>query len=551
MKHSTGNKKNEHIPEKKRSVYNLFDTGAKDWGEVKAQVKTELEKIGEGRVADWLATFDQSFGDFSKSVVLDSSRKVLQGFRSGNSRPPYEPHLFESLLKGCGSLLDRCLANKRDLAEMEVAGIKVALDYLSYRKLRPISDELESCVLQDERAHKMRESMEEAARVFAGGAAASDHVALGLREQALGSAEDYQKLNVLEARRRVLLKYKSDISDDAQTAMFTRYLAPGGVQNFAERHIRIRKLFKEDLDEAFRKIYSVCVGIRQCFKVVKLDGYPLDVPLFESHADIGGWCQQQASWIDLVAPDILDALVLWTRRAMRELERIIQYETEDTIVLPLNQYWLLGLDAATPNQPLTTDFIRHSMNKDGILEFYLNSGLMPFYDSYRTVRVLGVGISVSGYEHILTPFAYHQDLAGEWPIEPKTEVDFNARKVNVEKAAKLSAMEINKKFNAMIWFPNLMIGELFTYERLPMACSSVGYEQGDNEVNIKCDPMCRNVNPFEGMWKIQIDSRALLYFGWDHGDAHSPPSELSLTRNSINGLFLHLRLRMLPKGISL
>lgn len=84
-----------------------------------------------------------------------------------------------------------------------------------------------------------------------------------------------------------------------------------------------------------------------------------------------------------------------------------------------------------------------------------------------------------------------------------------------------------------------------------MIYNNLGYERGDNSVEIKIDPACRNVKPFEGLWKIEIDKRALIHFGWDSGDPQDPTHNLSMTRNTINGLFLHLRLRLLPKGISI
>ncbi|MBV4491595.1 hypothetical protein [Pseudomonas oryzicola] len=540
------------LNESQDNIISLFANKTNSWNDVKKHIKEEFDNLGENQISFWLSTFDRPFEEFANQVVAKAASSILTGFRESNLRPPYEPHLFESLIKSCAPLLDRCLASKRDMAELEIAGIKVALDYLSYRKLRPITDELEMCALQDKRANNMHDAMEKAAQAYTAKPPGLDTpVANGLREQALGSAADYEELKLIEERRRNLIKNKGAITDDMQTAMFSRYTTPGNAQNFAERYTRARRLFQEDLSESYRKIYSACLGARQCFRIHKFP--KIDVPLFEDYPSVGIWCSQFANFGDYFASDILDALVLWTRDTMRDLERIAQYESEDTITLPLNQYWLSDL-YPDPNQPLSSSLIKQSMDAvtgNGQVSFYLIPQMLPFHEKYDVIRLIGVGISVSGYEHLLTPFTYHKQLSGSWPIEIKTERDFNSRKAEVEKAAKFSATEMNKKFNAIISFPNLMVGEIFSYERLPMIYNNLGYERGDNSVEIKIDPACRNVKPFEGLWKIEIDKRALIHFGWDSGDPQDPTHNLSMTRNTINGLFLHLRLRLLPKGISI
>lgn len=86
----------------------------------------------------------------------------------------------------------------------------MALDYLSYRKLRPITDELEMCALQDKRANNMHDAMEKAAQAYTAKPPGLDTpVANGLREQALGSAADYEELKLIEERRRNLIKTRA------------------------------------------------------------------------------------------------------------------------------------------------------------------------------------------------------------------------------------------------------------------------------------------------------------------------------------------------------
>ncbi|WP_156444423.1 hypothetical protein [Burkholderia sp. MSMB1826] len=490
-------------------------------------------------VNSWLSTFDLSFDEIATHAVCEGGENLYSPDPAATPRLAYEPQLYDALLRSAGTLLDRCLAYRREMGEFEVAGVKAALDYLAFLKLSPITRNLDDLSIQDDRAIGNYSMQQKAGQVFGKG---TDVIDKGLAVQALGSADDALKFFHKEQARRAALHQKSDLIRDAQLALFTRYISPGTAYNYAERYLRLKSLLAEDIAEAYQKIFCAAAGIYSVLDISKLR--PLSgnsgninvlIPRFRTSSITDGtvslWVKGVIPEVNSRAPDILDAFVLWTRQAMREIEKRAQYEIEQSFSIPLNQRWTStgGHDILTDKQ--ISDAM--DVNGSGTVSFQLPIDSLPFSANLRAIRIIGIGLTVTHAQEDAYPTEYLNGYPSAYSdAEQQTKRTLTGAATEAKRA----------RLNATVQLPAQKSAFQDTYSRPPIFLANVrlqGGTSGELEPDITTDPGCRNANPFGQTWSISFDKRSILWYA-----SASEPG----TRSWVTGLILHLRIRALPDG---
>lgn len=540
------------------------------WSEVKNAIAMELpQTLPNDPVTDWLKTFDKTFDQLSALAVCSAVDVNPLGQPLTPLR--YEPQLYEYLLRSAGGLLDRVSAYRREMGELEIAGVKAALDYLSFQKLFPILQDLDENSSQGDRAQIMSAAQSSAAKAFQ---AAQGPTNIGLTAQAAGAASDSEMLANKEAERLHYLRNRSALVKEAQIALFKRHTAAGSAHNYAQRYLRLQNLVVEDLQEAFSKAFSASLGLG---KVLGLSVFPhsnlqTGIPAFTT-ADL---MVRLPAWVTTIvgssdsqrSPDVVDALILWVRRAMRTLEKIAQYEIEQVVSVPLNQGWTgpgafdIVTDAMVENAMANND----PSQRQGTIEFSLPRGAIPFAHNMTGLRVVGVGLSAihDAFDAVsaeyLDGFPTKTTSTGS---SSKADAAGNSSSSSVsETAAADQALKRNitieaaiakrARINAWLELPKQVDALGNEYARPPLLLGNVrlsGGASGDIETLILTDSSCRNFDPFSGNWRITVDDRCAVWFSSEQGKSVRSATNYYVDRTWIKGFVIHLKVRGLPKGI--
>ena len=80
--------------------------------------------------------------------------------------PPYNPYLYESHLTDVSKLLDRCLANRRECADLEAQAIRRALEFDLFEATLPHETHLQELLTSTDALDKQKTAQEEAAKQF-------------------------------------------------------------------------------------------------------------------------------------------------------------------------------------------------------------------------------------------------------------------------------------------------------------------------------------------------------------------------------------------------
>jgi hypothetical protein len=510
---------------------NLFGkTRPKDWRNTKAQLKVVIAAepiLKNDPIQDWLATFDTSFDERAASIVLSAAKYAHP---AGSAEPNYEPQLYDASLRAASVLLDRCLRYRNQMGSLEMAGVSAGIGYLSFIKLRPIQ---RNFLIQSNAADLAEIERTTEAKVahryhqIWGLARLFERRQLQAREaEANGFSNEAGRAEAKDNFLSMLLQKQFHYQIDAQLAQFTRLISPGSSSNFAERYLRMLALLTEDLADAYCKLYSASKGIQSVLGLTSANvglNTPInvDIPLFTTTAAIAQWVQAITQSGNQKAPDILDALVLWTRALMRVIDTNSQYETEFTVSIPLLQLWGKSNQNILQGADNTAAFPGGGQFS-GKLSFPLPVDALPVGATATNIRTLGVGLSVE----------FSRDDAS--PVEYIT--GFPGLPANAQQTTKAQAFEQNKmaRLNATITTPTQTMQGGATYSRPPVFLANVrvqGGNGGDLEPALCYDPACRGLNPF-GRWTISFDLHSLEIF----------PGDASV-ENLIKGFILHLRLR--------
>jgi hypothetical protein len=302
----------------------------------------------------------------------------------------------------------------------------------------------------------------------------------------------------------------------------------------------------EDLADAYVKLFSAAKGVQQVLSMTgNVTGgggasLPIDIPAFADAGALGSWVEKVAPSpaIAVREPDVLDALVLWSRAIMRELDRRSQYETEFTVAIPLTQ------PAGSRGTPLLTNADMKAAftnaGASGSVNFVLDASVLPFGVVPTALRVVGVGLTVEHDKYDAVPVQYSPGFphtpsnpvvqVGQTPAASQEPTQAQADYAQTFAERRLA------RLNATITSPpQATPGAANAYQRPPILLPQVriqGGMSGDLEPQLCYDPACRNLSPF-GKWTVSINPNLIDYY----------LSSGVLTDTWVDGLILYLRLR--------
>lgn len=329
-----------------------MNTKVKDFRAAIVQLRSDVDFPQE-----WLKPFEE--GTFDE-IVNTRVRADIDAQRDGAF--PHEPLHVEALLGDISVLLDRCHSYRREAADLELSAYKAASEYLQSRRTL----HLERLVLASSSAEKALLSKAAALRTseteFLATAAGDKSLTKGCAAFCHAESEHVAALAAIDGERRTIAGRKLDVIADLASAAQTRYSAPGNAHNFSQRRDRILVLALEDISEAFEKARSAFAGLKLVY------GYT-------------------------AAPEVkvsaLDELTLWTRAAMREVERQNEATFYTQFLFPL-QSAIPG--AAADAKPMVSgaDWGASMGDKgNGVVRFEMGAA----FRNMKTIRVRGIGLS--------------------------------------------------------------------------------------------------------------------------------------------------------------
>jgi hypothetical protein len=510
------------------------------WKATKAELKKALQGAAQPQdpIHEWLKTFDQTFDERSAKIVLDATTTLQTGY---GGELVNEPQLYDGLLRSAAALLDRCLRYRLDMGGFELAGVNSGIGYLAFVKLKPLQHNfIIQCSTAD--IAEIEEAAQGAASERFQHARGLDRLfekyhLQGLHFASEGNSVEARQAAAKDRLRTELLERQFEIQVDAQLAQFTRLLTSGSTSNYAERYLRTLSLLTEDLADAYRKLFCASKGIQQVLSLTKVtvgNGTPIDVdiPRFTNLQALVDWVHQIVpDQGDQRQPDVLDAMVLWARAVMRELDRRAQKEAEFTVAIPLNQPWGKSNAVLVSPDQIAAAFTGGSPT--GKITFTLTSDALPFPALLEQIRIVGVGLSVEHSMDDASPVQY----SGTFPKSPQAPTPPGPNVPSDDQIAAVRTFEKIRmaRLNATITTPQQTAPGVGTYSRPTLFLSNVriqGGSGGDLEPALSLDPGSRNASPF-GAWTITIDRNALEFY----------QSAGQLPDDWIAGLVLHLRLR--------
>lgn len=518
-----------------------------DWKTAKVQLKAALEKAtrGDDPIRVWLDTFTPTFDDRATQILLNATTAVTRPGKATELR--YEPELYDGTLRSASNLLDRCLRYRNEMGSYEGGGISAGLAYLAFIKTKPIQHNL---ILQSSTADltEIERATETKTSTIYSKARGFQHWIeksrlQGLQVEASGGASEASLASAKDRLRTRLMEEQFDLQADAQLAQFTRLLSSGSSSNYAERYLRILALLTDDLTDAYCKLYSAAKGVQQLLNLTQVNigtnpPFKVDIPTFSAANDI-------ATWIQAIIPapgpnrqpDVLDALVLWTRAVARELDRRSQYETEFTVAIPLCQ------PAGKKTSPLASPSdVSTKMFAAGGLSFTIDADCLPFVAPPTSLRVAAIGLSVEYSKDDFSPLQYMQTFPNFQPPAPvgigvtppkstePTSGEYGlAQSTEQKKIARLNATVLSPPQQYPVSSTATQ-----TYQRPPVFLTNVrmqGGSGGDLEPLLSFDPAAHNLSPL-GTWTISMDPNTIVFF---------PTGQIPA--NWIQGVIFHLRLR--------
>jgi hypothetical protein len=528
---------------------NLLGSGTRprNWKEAKARLFAELPNAAKPNdpIHEWIKTFAASFDERANTIVLNSATLMNRPGKATELR--YEPQLYDLSLRSAAVQLDRCLRYRNEMGGFEISGVNAGIGYLSFLKTKPIQRNLIaqlSAADLDEIVNSVeRRTSDIYAHAHGIGRIFEKYHLMGLRSEAEGDAVEADFAEKKDKLRTLLLERQFNIQADAQLAELTRLLTPGSASNFAERYLRLLAYLTDDLADVYRKLYSAAKGVEQVLQVNNMPAasrtIPVDIPLFSDATVALTWVQQivPTNPGDQRQPDVLDALVLWSRAMMRELDRRSQYETEFTVAIPLSQPTGKRSTPLLTKADMNTAFAQ--AHPTGLVSFKLDAILLPFNNLSNDIRVIGVGLSVERSQDDASPVQYATTFANAAPkpvvpVGQTPQYDLNPPATQVSSVRDFEGPRLGR-LNAMLTSPQQTTPGVGAYQRPTVCLSNVriqGGTSGDFEPALSYDPACRNLSPY-GKWTIQLDPNVIEYY----------QSDTAINDSWITGLILYLRLR--------
>lgn len=256
-------------------------------------------KLVRKMVADtnvWQSKFDLSFEE-----GVQDDLNTVQSEEKGRFR--HNPRLVETLLGEISSLLDRCIAYRREGSELEIAGVAAGANRVASDALREIDRKIASIDLTGNAARILGKNYPQAAALFE--VATDQNLGKGTAVEARAQALANDQVGNDSEERQKLILSRLAYTQELERKLLGRHDVPGNAHNFGERFERVRKLFENDATSAYRRALAASAGLANIFE------YMEPLPKISDNG-------------------FVDELILWTRNAMRAVTRISESELEFT-----------------------------------------------------------------------------------------------------------------------------------------------------------------------------------------------------------------------------
>jgi hypothetical protein len=223
----------------------------------------------------------------------------------------FEPLLLSRHIDRIGELVEKCLAIRREIRELEILAVKAAVDYDLFLKTVDIDQQAETLRLfiPAKTAEKTGQDAAESAFGQKDNLAAGfSHVADARSRRLASEIADSTSLAALIVARCNNVK-------SYQAAYHARYSEPGNAHNYGERAANLLRILQNELQEALERAVALNEGLQTIYQ----------------------WSPGPLSTtFDAL---MLDDFVVWTLEAQRGLALRAELETTFDLVVPLVQPW--------------------------------------------------------------------------------------------------------------------------------------------------------------------------------------------------------------------
>lgn len=285
--------------------------------------------------------------------------------------PRYEPSLVEPLLGDVAALLNRCADYCRELSELEIAWVTQFLESSSRDEMHSLERELDLAGTNSAPLAVTTAGQRKAADALTA-AAKKEPLAAGLALQAASaSLTSAEMLKLADYKAERLVRRHALIAQH-WSSLEARFRESGSAHNYLERYRRVLDLMLQDFDEGVEKAMLAAFGMREIFGVSE------------------EWARTPVLDVPSSRGPLLD-LVMWTRTAMRELERLAEREHEWELVVSLVQPWF-----EAKGKMLSPEEFKTTLSGGTTGEFPSFAVVIPdeIKSAHRRARIVAVGASL-------------------------------------------------------------------------------------------------------------------------------------------------------------
>lgn len=281
----------------------------------------------------------------------------------------FEPLLIARHAQRVSELLDRCLAIRKDIRELEVLEMKAATDYDLFNSTSKLDEQMDILRLQIESKTSDQTGFDRAAVAF-GVASALER---GLTEIAKGrdAALDDELKNFNTIKDLIAARWKS--LRGYQDAYHARYQDPGNAHNYGERATLLLEVMDVLMQEALERGTALATGIKRIY------GRPPSTP---------------PTSVNLQS---IDQFAVWALKVLKSLSYAAEQETVSEMIIPVVQPWLPSQQPLMTEADFDNAVLKTAAGRPISLSFVLPSdGLLD-----PRTRLKGLGLSFGNKTEIV------------------------------------------------------------------------------------------------------------------------------------------------------
>jgi hypothetical protein len=259
--------------------------------------------------ADLARRFPKWLGPIADVADLDGDLlNILSSCVNNTSRFTYDVYRYENLLSDVTTLLDKCLAYRREFNDLAASAVRQAMEYSLFKAQKDFLEQLEIAPWTKDIRQLDAAGQTSTAAAFG---TATHPLSVGFQESAKANSAVSAKAVDAECSRQGLVRSRWKAFIAYQEGLEGRHETPGHPLNYAQRAVRVRKYLLADFEEAILKGLSAARGL----EIVHGISHPLDFAGVDS---------------------ALDNFTFWVRALITELERKTDKDIETTFVFGLS-----------------------------------------------------------------------------------------------------------------------------------------------------------------------------------------------------------------------